>query len=219
MSKIITTINYLLHKYGGIKYPLFLNDFNDNMDIIDEVMKGIDDRLVDVERVIDTVSTQNIDDLMARLAALEIKVDNNASAINNLLTQQTVLSNRITANANAISTINATLIDVESDISELQSCCETVNNTLANHETRISTNTTAIDNINSEIDRIKQNVAGNSQDIITLGTQIQTLDSTKQNVLTAGSGISIVNDVISATGSGGGVIGSYDSDTENVNLI
>ena len=56
------------------------------------------------------------------------------------------------------------------------------------------------------------NVAGMQQDIASLQTEV----AGKQNELTAGTGISIVNDVISATGGGGGGGGAdpYDSNPE-----
>lgn len=75
MSTIQKTQNYDLTKYVGVKLPLFLGDHSHDMEIIDRLIKAINDDISDIQRVIDTVSTQNIDDLIARMMALEVKVD------------------------------------------------------------------------------------------------------------------------------------------------
>lgn len=215
MSKLEQTTNYNLKKYGGVTYPLFLGDFSGNMEIIDNLIKAINDDIVDIQRVIDTVSTQNIDDLLARIQALEIKVDNNANIINGLLESINGLSSELGKTNNRVSTIVGELETVKSDIENLKQCCDNVLSTLTTHGERITQNETAITNINNEIVRMKEDIIGNAQDITTLATQIAIILESKQDKLTAGAGISIVDNVISTTG-GGGVIGSYSN--ENLTL-
>lgn len=214
MSTINKTPNFGLTKYVGIENPLFLNDHSHDMEIIDSLIKAINDNITNIQRVIDTVSTQNIDDLIARMMAIEVKVDNNANAIANLLTQYSGLASEINKNTGRINYINTQLESVQNDVEELKRCCDNVLSTLNSHGNRLTTNETAINNINSEIARIKENVLGNSTDIRTLATQISNIIETKQNKLIAGVGITIENDVISAVSSGN-VIGVYD----NGNLI
>ena len=215
MSTINKTTNFGLTKYVGIENPLFLNDHSHDMEIIDSLIKAINDNISDIQRVIDTVSTQNIDDLIARIMALEVKVDNNANTIANLLTQYSGLASEINKNTNRIANLNTQLQTVQNDIEELKHCCDNVLTTLNNHGDRISANENAINNINNEISRIKENVLGNATDIRTLATQIANILETKQDKLIAGTGIRIEDNVISAIGGSGGVVGTYD----NGNLI
>ncbi len=208
MSTIQKTQNYDLTKYVGIDIPLFLNDHSSDMEIIDSLIKAINDNISDIQRVIDTVSTQNIDDLIARMMAIEVKVDNNANAIANLLTTYNGLSKEINKNTNRIKTLNDKLELVKTDVDELKRCCQNVLSILNEYDNRITTNESAITNINNEINRIKENVAGNTTDIHTLATQIANIEISKQDKLTAGTGITIEDNVISAVG-GGGVVGTY----------
>ena len=210
MSTIEKTPNYDLTKYVGIKYPLFLNDHSHDMEIIDALIKGINDDIIDIQRVINTVSTQNIDDLIARLMALEVKVDNNANLIQSLLTSLAGLTSEVGKNTNRIAALTTELETAKEDIETLKQCCDNVLSVLNEHGASITQNTNAIENINNEINRIKQGVIGNAQDIRTLATQLATSLDNKQDKLIAGTGISIVNNVISSTGGSGNVIGTYN---------
>lgn len=210
MSTIQKTQNYDLTKYVGIKYPLFLNDHSHDMEIIDALIKGINDDITDIQNVIDTVSTQNIEDLLARIMALEVKVDNNANLIHSLLTSLAGLISEVGKNTNRIAALTTELEAAKEDIDTLKQCCDNVLSVLNEHGASITQNTTAIENINNEIDRIKQNVIGNAQDIQTLATQLATALDNKQDKLIAGTGISIVDNVISSTGGSGNVIGTYN---------
>ncbi len=207
MSTIQKTPNIGLTKYVGIKYPLFLNDYAHDMEIIDSFIKAINDDISDIQRVIDTVSTQNIDDLIARILALEVKVDNNANLIQSLLTSLAGLTSEVGKNTNRIAVLTTELEAAKGDISTLKQCCDNVLSVLNEHGASITQNTSAIENINNEINRIKQNVIGNAQDIQTLATQLATSLDNKQDKLIAGTGISIVDNVISSTGN---VIGTYN---------
>ena len=210
MSAIQKTQNYDLTKYVGIKYPLFLNDHSHDMEIIDALIKGINDDIVDIQKVIDTVSTQNIDDLIARMMALEVKVDNNANLIQSLLVSLAGLTSEVGKNTNRIAALTSELETAKEDIATLKQCCDNVLSVLNEHGASITQNTNAIENINNEISRIKQDIIGNAQDIQTLATQLATSLDNKQDKLIAGTGISIVDNVISSTGGSGNVIGTYN---------
>lgn len=199
MSTIQKTDNYNLTLYNNVEYPLFLGDYSNDMRIIDRLFKSINDSIADIQRVIDTVSTQNIDNLTARLGALEVKVDNNASAIESITRSIAGLDSKINKNIADIATINGTLATVQSDIEELKRRCDSTDTTLSLHNGRISANERAITSINEEIPRIKADVLGNARDIETLATQIASIGESKQDTLIAGTGISIANNVISTT--------------------
>ena len=199
MSTIQKTDNYNLTMYNNVEYPLFMGDYSNNMRIIDGLLKSVNDNIADIQRVIDTVSTQNIDNLTARLSALEIKADNNARAIASLTSSIAGLDTKINKNIDDIASINRTLTTVQSDIEELKHRCDNTDTTLSLHDGRIRANEDAIVGINEEIPRIKEDVLGNARDIETLATQIASIGESKQDTLIAGTGISIVNNVISTT--------------------
>lgn len=217
MSTISKTSYYDLTKYEGVDKPKFLGDMNVNNDKIDNALHGIDSRLLNVERVIDTVSTQNIDDMLARLGALEVKVDVNANSIRGLTDSVNGLSTRVTNNTNNITLLRADLTSAQSDIDELKMCCDNVRTTLVEHGNKISANETAINNINALLVRMNEDIIGNTQDIQTLATQINTILESKQDKLIEGTGIKIEDNVISVDGAGN-VVGTYDSSTENLTL-
>ena len=210
MSTINKTPNFGLTTYVGIDKPLFLGDHSHDMEIIDSLIKAINDDIIDIQRVIDTVSTQNIDDLIARMLALEVKVDNNANLIQHLLTSLAGLTSEVGKNTNRIAALTGELEAAKEDIAILKQCCDNVLSVLNEHGASITQNTNAIENINNEISRIKQDVIGNAQDIRTLATQLATSLDNKQDKLIAGTGISIVDNVISSTGGSGNVIGTYN---------
>ena len=199
MSTVQKTDNYNLTMYNNVEYPLFLGDYSNNMRIIDGLLKSVNDSIADIQRVIDTVSTQNIDNLTARLGALEIKADNNARTIASITSSIAGLDSKINRNIEDITSINGTLATVRSDIEELKRRCDNTDTTLSLHDGRIRTNENAIVAINEEIPRIKEDVLGNARDIETLATQIATIGDSKQDKLIAGTGISIVDNVISTT--------------------
>ena len=217
MSTIEKTPNCNLTKYIGVTYPLFLGDMSDNMEVIDGLIKGINDDIEDINRVIETVDTRNIDDLVARLGALEVKVDTNANIIQSLINSVNGLGALVDNNTNKITNIVEQLTTINDEIAQLKNRCDNIITVLAEHGDRISANENSIENITNQINRIREDVIGNAQDIATLATQLQTAMENKQDKLYAGAGIKIENNVISADTSGN-VIGSYDSSTENLTL-
>lgn len=217
MSTISKTNHYDLTKYEGVDKPKFLGDISDDNQKIDDALHGINQRMQAVEEVIDTVSTQNIDDMLARLGALEVKVDANANSIRGLADSINGLSTRVTNNTNNIASLGATLTDAQHDIENLKQCCDEVRTVLVQYGDRISGNETAITNINNQLTRMNEDIIGNAQDIATVATQINTLVESKQDKLIEGTGIKIKDNVISVDGAGN-VVGTYDSSTENLTL-
>ena len=214
MSTINKTPNLGLTQYAGLTYPLFLGDYSKDMGVIDELVKGIEDDIAEIQSIIDTVSTQNINDLIARLSALEIKVDNNANIINSLLNSIAGLISEVDNNKTEIANVKAELETAKNDIDELKRCCDNVLSVLNSYGERLTTNETAIENVNTEIIRMKEDIIGNAQDIATVATQISNIIANKQDKLIAGHGIRIVDNVISSYGAG--VVASYSD--ENLTL-
>ena len=138
MSTINKTPNFGLTTYVGIDKPLFLGDHSHDMEIIDSLIKAINDDIIDIQRVIDTVSTQNIDDLIARMLALEVKVDNNANLIQHLLTSLAGLTSEVGKNTNRIAALTGELEAAKEDIAILKQCCDNVLSVLNEHGASIT---------------------------------------------------------------------------------
>ena len=190
-------------------------DFTEEgINIIDALIKAIRDDISAIQLIIDTVSTENIDDLMLRLSALEVKVDNNTNVISSLIESLNGLSGEINKNTKQIILIKTELEAIKNDIDNLKECCNNVRNVLDEHDNRLTTNETEIETINREISRMKEDILGNARDIQTVATQISNIIASKQDKLTAGNGISIVDNVISSTGAG--VVATYSN--ENLTL-
>ena len=217
MSTISKTNYYELTKYENVDKPKFLNDISDDNQKIDNALQGINERMNAVESVIETVSTQNIDDMLARLGAVETKVDANANSIRGLTDSINGLSTRVTNNTNNIALLGTSLKTAQDDIDNLKQCCDEVRTVLVEYGSRISGNETAIQNINNVLTRMNEDIIGNAQDIATVATQINTLIESKQDKLIEGTGIKIEDNVISVDGAGN-VVGTYNSTTENLTL-
>lgn len=217
MSTISKTSFLELTKYENVDKPKFLSDISANMDVIDNAMSSTNGRLEDVERVIDTVSTANIDDLIARLSAIEVKVDTNANQIQSLNNSINGLSTQTTNNTTNIAYLRTLIDTANDDISELKQCCDNVRTVLVGYGDRIAGNETAIANILTQLNRMNEGIIGNAQDIQTVATQISTIADSKQDTLIPGLGIKIEDNVISVDGAGN-VIGSYDGTSENLTL-
>lgn len=217
MSTISKTSYLELTKYENVDKPKFLSDISANMDTIDGAMSSANDRLEEVERVISTVSTANIDDLVARLSAIEVKVDNNANQIIGLSNSINGLSTQTANNTANIGVLRGMIDSANDEIADLKQCCDNVRTVLVNYGDRITSNEQAIVNILAQMDRMNADIIGNAQDIQTVATQIATIVESKQDKLIAGTGIKIEDNTISVDGAGN-VVGSYDSSTNNLTL-
>ena len=138
---------------------------------VNTVLSNYGSRLNAIELVIDTVSTQNIEDIIARVDALENKVNTNSTEI---VTLQHDLGEAV----DRIGDIEATIVTHATDITNLgnrvttlENCCEEVRGTLAEYNTRIATNASDIDALEERLTRDETNIAGNSQDIIIVSQQ------------------------------------------------
>lgn len=131
-------------------------------------------RLAVIENIIDTVSTQNVEDLMERVTALESKVTTNASQINELNLNITDINNRLAADEVAINTNKGNIEGAISRIVILENCCSEVRETLSAYDIRVTKNTNDISDILSRLTRDENNIQGNAEDISALSVQVQT---------------------------------------------
>ena len=141
---------------------------------VDTTLEAYDGRLDAIEDVIATVSTANINDLIARMDALEQKVDANTQSIDTLNDNLISAVNRIVDLETGLGTTNANLNALAGRVTLLEDCCEEVRTTLADHNTRINKNASDISALDARLTRDETNIAGNASDIVILATQNNT---------------------------------------------
>ena len=141
---------------------------------VDGTLLAYDGRLDAIEEVIETVSTANINDLIARMDALEQKVDANTQSIDTLNDNLISAVNRIVDLETGLGTTNANLNALAGRVTLLEGCCEEVRTTLADHNTRINKNASDISALDVRLTRDETNIAGNASDIVILATQNST---------------------------------------------
>ena len=143
-------------------------------DTVDPTLSAYDSRLDAIELVIDTVSTANINDLIARMDALEQKVDANTQAIDTLNDNLISAVDRIEDLESGLGTTNANLNALAGRVTLLEDCCSSVRETLTDHNTRINKNASDISALDARLTRDETNIAGNASDITILATQNNT---------------------------------------------
>lgn len=141
---------------------------------VDPTLEAYDGRLDAIEAVIATVSTQNIDDMIARIDALEEKVNTNAQNIDTLTENYDRLEDRVTANEQALGTISGNIATLSNRVTLLETCCTEVRATLVELRTDVNKNASDIADILIRLTRDESNIAGNAQDIILLAQQQST---------------------------------------------
>lgn len=173
---------------------------------VDGTLLAYDGRLDAIEEVIETVSTANINDLIARMDALEQKVDANTQSIDTLNDNLISAVNRIVDLETGLGTTNANLNALAGRVTLLEGCCEEVRTTLADHNTRINKNASDISALDVRLTRDETNIAGNASDIVILATQNSTqadqIDDlySKYNALDPASPSSLISRVTTLEG-------------------
>ena len=135
-------------------------------------------RLVEIENVIETVSTANIDDLVERMNALENKVETNGTNINILRNDLHELDERVTSAEGTIVAHAGQLANHENRIAVLESCCSEVRGELTRIEGKVDSNKSEIDALARRVSVNETNIAANAQDItiVSQQTAINTAD-------------------------------------------
>ena len=132
------------------------------------------DRLIAIENVIQTVSTQNINDIIARVDALEVKVRTNSELIHELNDNFGDLQDRVATAETNIRANHTAIEDAIGRIVILEGCCGEVRETLNAYDLRITKNTNDISDMLLRFERDEANIQGNAEDIIIWSHQIET---------------------------------------------
>ena len=141
---------------------------------VDPTLSDYNTRISAIEDVIHGVSFDGYYDLVARVDALEAKVDTNATDITTLQENLTRLDVRVTANEAAIGSLNSGLTQLGNRVSILEECCEEVRGILTDHNSRINRNASDIAALDGRLTRAEANISGNASDITILATQNST---------------------------------------------
>lgn len=128
-------------------------------------------RLVEIESVIATVSTANIDDLTERVNALEHKVATDGENIGILRNDIHELTERMSDAETAIVSHATQLTNHENRIGTLEDCCSEVRTTIAGLDVRITQNSNDISALTERVAHDEVNIAGNAQDITIVAQQ------------------------------------------------
>lgn len=147
------------------------------------------------------------DDLITDNSVIEIYTDNDDVYPVNIEQSGHSVNIEIVAHTTAVRvaiTINNVITYEPTDISGLENEIQTVSDNLSGLSTVVNELSDNVDNIEG--------------DVSTLGTMVTDLETSKQDTLTAGENITIVNNVISSTG-GGGVAYTSGTATKNNNYV
>ena len=131
-------------------------------------------RLIEIERVIDTVSTANVDDLTERVNALENKVNANTSNINTVKVDVSDLKDRVSSLETKQVEDAQQIARNTGRIANLETCCQEVQTTLSELDSRITQNSGDIEALTERVAHDEGNITANAQDITILSGQVAT---------------------------------------------
>lgn len=229
MSKRVQTENLKLYAYNTSQgLPTFLKDWSDNADIIDGAIKQNQDDIaenkadiIDLQSQIDVLDPENIRDYKARLDAMENKMATQAALLADNIRHDNDQDALIASNTARIELLENNVTNIQQSISDIREELSTTNANVASLDGRITSLENRCVIVEQEITDLRNDFIGLADDMTDLTHQFDAVVQTvvnKQDKLVAGTGIRIEGNVISATGQGGGVIGQYDSTTENLTL-
>lgn len=143
-----------------------------------------------------TSNTTNINAIGGRVSTLE-------TGVSNINTQLTQLDGRVTSNTTNINAIGATVQTHETRIGNAETQITQLDQRVAGNTvdiTSLKSRVTALEALPARVTQVEYDLGQVMGDITSIGATLQTLQTGKQNVLTAGSGISIASDTISVSG-------------------
>lgn len=160
-------------------FEVIVNSFNGRVTTLEGCCEDVNttllnygNRLVSIEAVIATVSTQNIDDLTERVNALENKVNANTTNIDILRTELHEVIERVATAESTLVEHASQLTNHEFRLDTLEACCAEVRETLSAYDARITKNANDISALDARLTRDEGNIAGNAQDITILSGQV-----------------------------------------------
>ena len=145
-----------------------------------------------------STNTNDISGLKGRMATAEGQIATHETKID----QHTQSINGLSTDVNGLNTdVNGLKTDVnglKTDVNGLKERMTTAEGQIATHETKIDQHTQSINGLSTDVNGLKTDVNGLKTDVNGLKTDVNGLKTSKQDKLTAGTGITIDNNVISS---------------------
>ena len=174
-----------------------------------------------------SMSLKGYDTLVSKDATHDSKISTLETGLGNANARIDATNTNVANNATAITVANGNISTNTNDISGLKDRMATAEGQIATHETKINQHTQSINGLTTDVNGLKtdvnglkgkmttaegqiatheteinqhtQSINGLTTDVNGLKTDVNGLKTSKQDKLTAGVGIKIVNNVISAT--------------------
>ena len=145
-----------------------------------------------------STNTNDISGLKGRMATAEGQIATHETKID----QHTQSINGLSTDVNGLNTdVNGLKTDVnglKTDVNGLKERMTPAEGQIATHETKIDQHTQSINGLSTDVNGLKTDVNGLKTDVNGLKTDVNGLKTSKQDKLTAGTGITIDNNVISS---------------------
>ena len=160
-----------------------------------------------------SMSLKGYDALVSKDATHDSKIGTLEAGLGNANARIDATNTNVANNAANIVAANGNISTNTNDINGLKNRMDTAEGQIAAHETKITRNTQSINGLSTDVNGLKSrmstaegqistnetNINQHTQSINGLSTEVNGLKTSKQDNLTAGSGIKIVDNVISAT--------------------
>ena len=159
-----------------------------------------------------SMSLKGYDALVAKDATHDSKIGTLETGLGDANARIDAANANVAKNATDIVTANGNISANANDINGLKGRMTTAEGQIATHETKITQNTQSINGLSTDVNGLKSrmstaegqistnetNINQHTQSINGLTTDVNGLQASKQDKLTAGKGITIINSVISA---------------------
>ena len=154
-----------------------------------------------------SMSLKGYDALVSKDATHDSKINTLEVGLGNANARIDATNTNVANNAADIVAANGNISTNTNDINGLKDRMATAEGQIATHDTKINQHTqgingltTDVNGLKTDVNRLKTDVNGLKTDVNGLKTDVNGLNNSKQDKLTAGTNITITNDVISAKG-------------------
>ena len=147
-----------------------------------------------------SMSLKGYDALVSKDATHDSKINTLEVGLGNANARIDATNTNVANNAADIVAANGNISTNTNDINGLKDRMATAEGQIATHDTKINQHTQGINGLTTDVNGLKTDVNGLKTDVNGLKTDVNGLNNSKQDKLTAGTNITITNDVISAKG-------------------
>ena len=178
------------------------SDHESRISSLETTSADLGTRMGTAETDIDTLQTSDAQQT-SKISSLETTTTNQGKKITTLEGSSASQGNRITSLETTTTNLGTRMGTAETDIDTLQASDSQQTSKISALESDMNNVKPRVGQLESDVGTLGTKVDQHTQSISGLSTDVNELKTSKQNKLTAGDNISIVNDVISATIPGG----------------